>query len=171
MVNSMIENRVLTMDDYLAMVRRRLKIILIPALLAPLAGFLVSYAFPPKYSSQSLVLVEGQKVPDVYVQPVITSDFTQRLATMQQQVLAGNRLRPMIERLGIAKPGEEGAIIQEIRQNMSVEPVITDISGGSSASSPPGSTKKSKGKKPTGTALPGFYVKFISSTPRRAQHI
>src|SRR6266849_3711627 len=91
MVNSMIENRELTMDDYLAMVRRRLKVILIPALLAPLAGFLVSYAFPPKYSSQSLVLVEGQKVPDNYVQPVITSDFTQRLATMQQQVLAGDR--------------------------------------------------------------------------------
>ena len=34
----MIENRELSMDDYLAMVRRRLKIILIPALLAPLAG-------------------------------------------------------------------------------------------------------------------------------------
>ena len=104
----MIENRELTMDDYLAMVKRRLKVILIPALLAPLAGFLVSYAFSPKYTSQSLVLVEGQKVPDNYVQPVVTADFTQRLATMQQQVLAGNRLRPMVERLGIAKPGEEG---------------------------------------------------------------
>src|SRR5882762_2742805 len=172
MVKSMIENRELTMDDYLAMVRRRLKIILIPALLAPIAGLLVSYAFPPKYNSQSLVLVEGQKVPDNYVQPVITSDFTQRLATMQQQVLAGNRLRPMIERLGIAKPGEEQAVIQEIRANMSVEPVITDISGGGSASSS-GSTKKTKStKKPAGgTPLPGFYVNFVSNSPRRAQQI
>src|SRR5258708_8924951 len=169
MVNNMIENRELTMDDYLAMVRRRLKVILIPALLAPLAGFLVSYAFPPKYSSQSLVLVEGQKVPDNYVQPVITSDFTQRLATMQQQVLAGNRLRPMIERLGIAKPGEEQAVIQEIRANMSVEPVITDISGGRAASSS-GSTNKTKSKEPNGgTPVPGFYVNFVSNSPRRAQ--
>lgn len=172
MVNSMIENRELTMDDYLAMVRRRLKIILIPALLAPLAGFLVSYAFSPKYNSQALVLVEGQKVPDNYVQPVITSDFTQRLATMQQQVMAGNRLRPMIERLGIAQPGEEGAVIQEIRANMSVEPVITDISGGGAASSS-GSNKKNKSKKPAGggTPVPGFYVNYISSSPRRAQQI
>jgi hypothetical protein len=38
----MSENRELTMDDYLAMVKRRLKVILIPALLAPLAGFLAS---------------------------------------------------------------------------------------------------------------------------------
>ena len=172
MVNSMIENRELTMDDYLAMVRRRLKVILIPALLAPLAGFLVSYAFPPKYSSQSLVLVEGQKVPDNYVQPVITSDFTQRLATMQQQVLAGNRLRPMIERLGIAKPGEEGKVIEDIRANMTVEPVITDISAAAGSSSS-GSTKKLKAKKPatTGSTLPGFYVNFSSSSPRRAQQI
>lgn len=169
MVKSMIENRELTMDDYLAMVRRRLKVILIPALLAPLAGFLISYVFPAKYTSQSLVLVEGQKVPDNYVQPVITSDFTQRLATMQQQVLAGNRLRPMIERLGIGKPGEEGKIIEEIRTNMNVEPVITDISAAGSSS---GSTKKTK-KKPagSGTPLPGFYVNFASSSPRRAQQI
>lgn len=169
----MTETRDLTMDDYLAMVRRRLKVILIPALLAPIAGFLASYAFPPKYNSQSLVLVEGQKVPDQYVQPVITSDFTQRLATMQQQVLAGNRLRPMVERLGISKPGEEGEVIQEIRANMSLEPVITDISGGSSAPSA-GSNKKAKSaaKKPSGgTSVPGFYVNFTSSTPRRAQQI
>lgn len=33
------ENRELTMDDYLAMFRRRTKVILIPMLLAPLADF------------------------------------------------------------------------------------------------------------------------------------
>ena len=70
----MIQNRELTMDDYLAMLRRRAKVILIPALLAPLAGFLVSYAFTPKYSSQSTILVEGQKVPETMVQPVATED-------------------------------------------------------------------------------------------------
>ena len=88
MVKRMIENRELTMDDYLAMVRRRLKIILIPALLAPIAGLLVSYAFPPRYNSQALVLVEAQKVPGAYVQPVITADFMQRLTTMHTHLLA-----------------------------------------------------------------------------------
>ena len=63
----MIENRELSMDDYLAMLRRRMKVILIPALLAPLAGFLVSYVFSPKYTSKSLVLIEAPKIPDVVV--------------------------------------------------------------------------------------------------------
>jgi polysaccharide chain length determinant protein (PEP-CTERM system associated) len=167
MVKSMIENRELTMDDYLAMVRRRLKVILIPALLAPLAGFLVSYVFPPKYTSQSLVLVEGQKVPDNYVQSVITADFTQRLSTMQQQVLAANRLRPMIERLGASKPGEEGKLIEDIRANMTVEPVITDISAAASASG----KKKKKTPSGGGSALPGFYVNYTSNNARQAQQI
>lgn len=161
----MIENRELTMDDYLAMVKRRLKVILIPALLAPLAGYLVSYGFSPKYTSQSLVLVEGQKVPDSYVQSVITADFTQRLSTMQQQVLAGNRLRPMVERLGIAKAGEEGRLIEEIRSNMSVEPVITDISAA-------GGSKKAKKKSSANSPpLPGFYVNYTANNARQAQQI
>src|ERR1700690_3926705 len=107
----MIENRELSMDDYLAMLRRRLKAILIPALLAPFAGFVVSYAFPPRYTSQSMILVETQKVPEGYVQPVVTQDIGQRIATMQQQVLSQKELQPMVERLGLAKGRSgEGAI-------------------------------------------------------------
>src|SRR5437879_13867866 len=101
----MIENRELTSDDYLAMLRRRVKVILIPALLAPVAGFLISYAFSPKYTSQSLVLVEEQKVPQGYVKSVGTEDLTQRIATMPQQGLSRNRAQPIIDRLGRANGG------------------------------------------------------------------
>src|SRR5271170_3823459 len=123
----MSENRELTMDDYLAMLRRRLKVILIPTLLAPLAGFGISYLFSPKYTSQSTVLVEGQKVPDNYVTPVITADFTERVQTLSQEVVSPTRLRPVIEGLALVKPGEESKLISEIQQNMQVEPVITSM--------------------------------------------
>ena len=155
LVNSMSENRELTMDDYLAMLRRRLKVILIPALLAPLAGFVVSYVFPPKYTSQSTVLVEGQKVPDNYVQPVITSDFTQRVQTLKQEILSPTRLRPMIESLQLVKPEEEGKLISDIQQNMQVEPVITSMSAAANAGASGGKKKKpSVSQEP----VPGFNV-------------
>jgi len=162
----MIENRELTMDDYLAMARRRFKVILIPALLAPLAGFLVSYAFPPRYTSQSLVLVEGQRVPDNYVKPVITSDFTQRIATLQQQVMSVNRLRPMVERLGISKPEEQSKLMAEIQNNMTVQPVITAISSATAGVA-------AKRAKPSANSepLPGFYVAYTDNSPNRAQQI
>src|SRR5258708_8598376 len=155
------ENRELTLDDYLAMLLRRIKVILIPALLAPLAGFLVSYAFSPKYTSQSLVLVEAPKIPDAVVQQVFTEDLTQHIATIEQQVLSPSRLRPMLERWGLSKAGQNPAdVMNHIRLNMATQPVITDISqfGG----------KKRPGQR---SPVPRFNGRFRASTAREAQQI
>jgi polysaccharide chain length determinant protein (PEP-CTERM system associated) len=151
----MIEQRELTLDDYLAILRRRMWIILVPTIVAPLLGFLISYLFPPKYTSQSLVLVEGQQVP--FVQSVVTQDLGQRIATMQQQVLSRNRLQPMVERLGLAKGNNVDDIIDEIRLSVSIQPVQPTLT-----------TDK---KKPGQSNLPGFYVMYTSSSPRKAQMI
>jgi uncharacterized protein involved in exopolysaccharide biosynthesis len=160
-------NRELQMDDYLAMLRRRLKVILIPALVAPLSGFLISYVLPPKYSSQSTVLVEGQKVPDNYVMPVITADFAQRVQTLSQEVLSPSRLRPVIHSLNLVKPEAEGKLIGDIQQNMQVEPVITTMSA-AVAASPTAKTKKpSAGSEP----VPGFTVNYSDSNAARAQKV
>ena len=164
---SMIQNRELTMDDYLAIVRRRLKVVLIPLLMAPLAGYLVSHAFPPKYTSTSVVAVESQKVPDSMVQSVITADFTQRIANIQTRMMDANRLRPMLDRLGY-KPQEQGKLIEEIRNNMTVEPIITDLSAAAALSKTSSGTKK---KPSTGAAVPGVTVNFTSSNAREAQQI
>src|ERR1700736_5761658 len=126
MGTNMIENRVLTMDDYGAMLRRRLKIILVPPLLAPLVGFLISYAFPPKYTSQTLVLVEEQKVPQGYVASVVTQDLSQRIATLEQKALGSDRLRPLIDKLnqqGILHGENADDVIDEIRNGVTIEPV------------------------------------------------
>jgi polysaccharide chain length determinant protein (PEP-CTERM system associated) len=158
----MMENRELTMDDYLAMLRRRMKVILIPALLAPLAGFLVSYIFPAKYTSKSLVLVEAAKIPDVVVQQVFTEDLTQHIATIEQRVLSPSQLRPMVERLGVAKAGQNvDDVIDNIRLNMTIDPVITDISQFGAKKRPGQNT----------SPVPGFYVNFTASTAREAQQI
>ena len=152
------------MDDYLAMLRRRLKVILIPTLLAALGGFLASYAFSPKYTSQSTVGVDVQKVPDTLVQSVITADFTQRLVTLEQQVKSPTRLRPVIQTLGLGKPGEEANFISDIQQNMLVEPVITSMSA-------PGLAGAKKKPSASGQPLPGFNVNYTDSNAARAQKI
>src|SRR5271163_566461 len=116
--------REMNFDDYLSILRRRAKLILIPTLMAPLSGWLVSYAFPPKYTSQSVVLVESQKVPTGIVKPVVTDDLMERVATLQQQVLSQSRLQPLIERLHLVKPGHtDDEVIAAIRLGLDVEPV------------------------------------------------
>ncbi len=159
--------RELTMDDYLAMLRRRLKVILIPTLIAPLTGFLVSYALPARYQSQSTVLVEGQKVPDSYVAPVITSDFAQRVQSLEEEVKSPSRLRPMLQTLGYVKPEEQSKLISEIQQNMQVDPVITSMSAAVDAA--PGA--KARKSSSTSEPLPGFNVTYTDTDAARAQKI
>jgi uncharacterized protein involved in exopolysaccharide biosynthesis len=163
----MIENRDLTIDDYLSMLQRRMKLILIPTLLAPLAGFLISYAFTAKYTSQALVLVEGQKVPEGVVQSVVTQDLAQRVATMQQQVLGHNRLQSMIEQRhpGLLRGGKNlDDVIDDIRQGVTIEPVVTDLSQIANT----GGARRRPGQ---GTSVPGFYVNYTGPSPKEAQDI
>jgi len=158
----MIENRKFTMVDYLAMLRRRLKVIVIPAVLAPLVGFLISYAFPAKYTSRSLIRLEVQNLPQGYAQPVATEDLTNHMATMQQQVLSQNRLQPMIERRGLATGGKSvEQVVDEIRRNVGIEAVVTDLSQIAT-----GGRKEKPGE---GAEVHGFYVEYTGSSPKEAQ--
>jgi polysaccharide chain length determinant protein (PEP-CTERM system associated) len=158
----MIENRELSVDDYLGILRRRLKAILIPTVLAPLAGFLISYAFAPRYTSQSLILVETQKVPEGYVAPVVTEDITQRIATMEQQVLSQKELQPMVQRLGLAKGKSVEEAIEEIREEVRKNPLIEWVSPDVAAL---------RQHRPGQNDVPGFYVNYTATSPQEAQQI
>jgi len=157
----MIENRELTMDDYLAMLRRKAKVILIPALLAPLAGWLVSWAFPPKYTSQSLVMYEGQRVPENMVQPLVSEDLTTRLTALAQQASSRNDLRPVLERIFPNKTSQErDAIIDGIQAQpfITLVPDLSQVGGG----------KKKQGPS---TPVPGFNVVYTAPNAKEAQQI
>jgi polysaccharide chain length determinant protein (PEP-CTERM system associated) len=156
------QNRELTMDDYLAMLRRRMKVILIPALLAPLAGFSISYIFPAKYTSTSEVLVSAPKIPDAVVQQVFTEDLTQHINSIEQQVKSPSRLRPMVERLGLAKGSQSAEdVIDNIQLNMTIESVVTDLSQFGGAKKKPGQSD----------SVPAFLVNYTASTAREAQQV
>ncbi len=150
----MIANRVLDLDDYLAMARRRLKLILIPALVALVAGFLCSFGFSPKYTSRALVLVERQTVPAGYVRPIVTASVRDREITLQQQVLTRDRLQALVNHLGFARTGQSvDDVVAEIQNNVSI--VEADPLGSSVRS---GDT-------------PGFSISFTSDNPGDAQRI
>ena len=137
------------------------KVILIPALLAPMVGFLVSYAFTAKYTSQSEVLVSPPRIPDAVVQSVFTEDLTQHITTIGQRVLSPTLLRPMVERLGLAKEGQNVEdVISNIQPNMTIEPVPDFSDFGPTAN-----------KKAGTSPVPGFYVNYTASTARDAQQI
>jgi len=148
-------NRELTLDDYLAMLRRRLWVILLPTVLAPAIGFAVSYAFTPKYTSTSLVLVEEQKVPEGYVKPVVTEDLSQRITRLEQRALSTEELRPMVDKLKLSE-GPLGMSLDQIRKGVTIQAVQAAV-----MSAP----WQNKGD------VPGFNVNFTGNNPKVVQAI
>jgi polysaccharide chain length determinant protein (PEP-CTERM system associated) len=149
-------HRELTFDDYLAIVRRRWWLILLPAILGPAIGYAIALALPSRYTSQTLVLVEQQKVPDTFVQSVITEELAKRLGTMQEQILSRTRLQPIIEKFGLYKnkvgrvPMED--LVNDMRDAIELKPVRTVASA-------------------RGGDMPGFYLSFTADNPRMAQQV
>src|SRR5260370_7829264 len=97
----MLGHRALTLQDYSTILKRKWWIIAIPAIIFPIVGFGITFLVQPEYISQTLVLVEQQKVPESYVKAIVTEDLNGRLATMKEQILSRSRLHPIIQRFNL----------------------------------------------------------------------
>ena len=65
----MLGHRELSFDDYVAIVRRRKWILLLPAVLGAILAYSASLFLHDVYTSKTLVLVEQQKVPTAWSSP------------------------------------------------------------------------------------------------------
>src|ERR1700756_1098892 len=147
----MLGHRALTLQDYTTILKRRWWIIAIPAIIFPIVGFAITFLVQPEYISQTLVLVEQQKVPESYVKAVVTEDLSGRLASMKEQITSRSRLQPIIERFNLfANSGlSMDDRIDRTRKNIGITPIQSEIA-------------RTNG-------LPGFFISFKASDPRTAQ--
>ncbi len=147
----MLGHRALSPEDYLAILKKRWWIIVIPALLLPILAFAASYLVQPTYTSQTLVLVEQQKVPDTLVKPVIAEDISARLASMKEQILSRSRLQPILDRFNLFA-GDHMNMDDRIalmQKNIDIKPIQSEMARG----------------------LPGFFISFKANDARTAQAV
>jgi polysaccharide chain length determinant protein (PEP-CTERM system associated) len=146
----MLGHRPLVVEDYFAILKRRGWMIIIPALLLPIIAVAITYKITPIYTSQTLVLIEPQTVPDTYVKPIIEQDLDSRLASMKEQILSRSRLEPIIERFNLGAPGMDmDDKVVSTRKNIGITPIHSEIQGAG--------------------GLPGFFISFTASDPHTAQ--
>ena len=72
------------LDEYWAMVVRRRWWIIGPLFLGWLIVFASAWIIPPKYTSETVILVEQQKVPEQFVMPNVQVDLQERLQSITQ---------------------------------------------------------------------------------------
>ncbi|MGI9102770.1 MAG: GumC family protein [Terriglobales bacterium] len=149
------ETPTISVQDLLPILRRRRWWIIAPLVAGWAITLGITWFLPKKYKSDSLILIQQQRVPEQYVTPNVTSDLQRRLQTMSEQILSRTRLLHIIETFHLYsdKPkSDQDLLVEQMRKDISLELVTT-----------------SKGRREADVT--GFRLSYSGSTAQLAQQV
>src|SRR5271165_2521154 len=119
-------------DEYRAIFGRRKWWILGPLFFGWLVVFASTWVLPYTYTSESVILVEEQKVPKTYVEPNVQVDLAERVQGITQQVLSRTRLLNLIQNLKLYPRYENSPDdqVKQMREDIKLELVQAPPSAG-----------------------------------------
>ena len=91
----------ITPEFLIDMIVRRRWIIMVPLSLAMVVGIYLAVVLPKIYEAKTTILVESQRVPQNYVQSIVTEDTAQRISTISQQIMSRTNLEKIIKDFGL----------------------------------------------------------------------
>jgi polysaccharide chain length determinant protein (PEP-CTERM system associated) len=106
---------------------------------------------PAQYVSQTLVLIEQQKVPEDYVKPVVNEDLNARLASMKEQILSRSRIEPIITQFNLyPRVANMDDRVDLAQKAVGINPIASGQQG---------------------REMPGFFITFKAQDARTAQQV
>ncbi|MDB5897340.1 MAG: exopolysaccharide transport protein [Ramlibacter sp.] len=88
----------LTLGDYLAIIRRRLWLIILSFAGMLVIGIAVTFMVPAVYRSTGSILIESQQIPTDFVQATVTSYADERIEVIKQRVMTRENLLGIIRK-------------------------------------------------------------------------
>ncbi len=108
----------LPLEHYARLLYHRKWVVLSVFALVAGGTFFFAQSLPNIYQSETVILVDPQKVPESYVKSTVTGDIRNRLGTLSQQILSATRLQKIIDTLNL---------YPEERKTLAREDVITKM--------------------------------------------
>ena len=145
------------LDLYWRIVLRRRWWIIITFVIGWAVVLGASWVIPPKYRSESLILVQQQQVPEQYVVPNVTMDLAARMNSLTEQIMSRTRLLAIVEKFNLypnAKAtGDPDQIADALRKDINI-----DLQTSSSTSR-------------RGQDLTAFKLSYVNKNPQLAQQV
>jgi succinoglycan biosynthesis transport protein ExoP len=146
------ESQGLNLPRFYQLFQRHKWWVVLPGFLVFTAVWTVSWFIPALYRSETLILVEQQKVPSEYVVPNISDDLQQRLQSMTQQILSRTRLMKIIDQFDLypayRKRWRDEDLVERMRKDVQID-MVQD----------------------PGRPLSAFKIAYLSKNPRIAQAV
>jgi polysaccharide chain length determinant protein (PEP-CTERM system associated) len=146
-------------EDVLDILRRRKWLLLGCFLPAVLAAVVVARMLPSVYESEALVLVVPQRIPEKFVSPTVTTDISDRIRTISQQILSRTRLERIIEEFDLYPEQRRTGIMQDVVDNMRANAISVDI------------PRQRGGGRRNDDAGTSFRLAFRADNPRKAMQV
>lgn len=139
--------------EFMDVLARRWILVVACMLIVPPLVVIAGHLWPKKYRSQTMILVDPQRIPEDYVKATVTGDVSDRLQTISDEVMSRTRL------LTIA--GQDD-LYPEVRKKHGDDGVLTAIRKDITVDVIQGTDERH---------IDGFKIAYIASTPELAQKV
>jgi polysaccharide biosynthesis transport protein len=119
---------------YVRIIMHRKVLVLSVFVAVSIATAVVASRLPNVYTSETVILVDPQKVPESYVKPTVTGDVRGRLGTLTQQILSATRLQKIIETYGLYAQERKRLAREDVIARMRADVNIAMVTGGAQQS-------------------------------------
>src|SRR4051812_5155310 len=121
-----------SIEHYLRLLYHRKLLIVGVFVVTAVLTAVISARLPNVFVSETVILVDPQKVPDAYIKSTVTGDVRNRLGTLSQQILSATRLQKIIDSLNLyaeeRKTMAREDVITSMRRDIAVQ-VVSDFGG------------------------------------------
>lgn len=116
----------LTLDRAWNIVYRRRRTMFLAVTVVWFIACTLAWVLPPRYMSQSTILIEQPQVPQQYVLPNVVLDIQTHLQTLTQEILSRTRLQRIVDDLHLYSGGIDrflagGDVIEKMRKDIKVD--------------------------------------------------
>src|SRR5215469_5994936 len=110
--------------EYMGLLQRKIWTIGVVTLAVTLLAIVAIAFLPDQYRATTTILVDPQQIPDRYVTSTVTSDPSERLNTITQQVLSASRLGQIIDDLNLypeMKNHSRDDVVENMRRHITLQ--------------------------------------------------
>ncbi len=125
------DEQIKTLDDYLAILKRRKRQFILPAVLLSIVAILAALFIPAMYRSTATILIEQQEIPADLVRTTVSSFADQRIQVISQRVMTTRNLSGIIERYNLypelRRRESINSAVEEMRLAIELKMISADV--------------------------------------------
>ncbi len=149
------------LGDYLSILARRKKQLIIPTVLILIASALLAFGLPSIYQSKATILIEQQEIPPDLIRSTVTSYAGERIQMISQRVMTTDNLSKIINNYGLYKEERKSTsmslLVEEMREEVNLEMISANV------------VDPRSGRATTATIA--FTLSFNNESPRTSQKV